>query len=161
MKSYEPALVVGPEGVEQSFTANVVSTEDDLVAFGDLLPDEQRGLPFGTPVHSLLIHLGDEGPELFELNDQGNTVKRRALLRAELGSDRLRFVFRARAGPFAGRVSLSREIEVFRDKRPSRTGPFAKYRRFDDVRLSVLEIRFAIEPTQLGALRDKLAAVLQ
>lgn len=148
MRQYRPNLIDGPDGAEQSFTANVVAVEEELVAFGDLLPDEERSLPHGTPVHSLLIHLGEDGPELFEFNDQGNTVECEALARTELGRDRIRFVFHEAAGPWAGRVSLGEAIEVFEDE------------EYEDAQLGALTIVFDVDAPTHAALRTKLAGLL-
>jgi hypothetical protein len=160
MKPYRPAFVVAPDGgVEQSFTANVIDIDETAVAFGDLIPDAARGLPYGTPVHSLLVHLGEDGrPELLEFNDQGNTVAVAAVERVELESNHVRFVFRADAGPYAGRVSLAPELEVFEDELPD-PSTFPQYTRFDQVQLDALCVWFAGDEVQLASLREKLAAV--
>ncbi len=163
MKPYRPTLATGLDGgVEQSFMANVVHVEDALIAFGDLIPDAARGLPYGTPVHSLLVHLGDDGPEMIEFNDQGNTVSVETVKHAELALDHVRFVFRPDAGPFAGRVRLAAEIEVFEDALPdpSANDAFSRYQRFDDVQLTAICVRFDGDDARSSALREKLASLL-
>lgn len=146
MKAYRPELTDLPDGgVEQSFHANVVHVEDDLVAFGDLIPDTARGLPYGTPVHSLLVHMGENGPEMIELNDQGNSVKVDAVEGMDLSRDQARFFFRENSGPCAGRVSLAKEIEVFTDM------------PFELVRLGALRVRFHVDDARFDSLRTKLA----
>jgi hypothetical protein len=73
--TYRPALTVRLDGgIEQTFDANVVHVDDEVAAFGELVPDPDRGLPYGTVVHSLLVHLGEQGAEQIEFNDQGNSV---------------------------------------------------------------------------------------
>jgi hypothetical protein len=164
MKPYRPTLATGPEGgVEQSFAANVVHVEDDLVALGDLIPDDPRGLPYGTPVHSLLVHLGDGGrPEMIEFNDQGNSVSVGTVERTELSRERLRLVFRRGAGPFAGRVPLAEEIEVFEDvlPDPNTNDAFSKYDHFDQVQLTAVRVRFVIDGARFNELRKKLETLL-
>jgi hypothetical protein len=156
-------LVAEPDGgIEQSFTANVVHVEDALVAFGDVIPDAARGVPYGTPVHSLFVHVGDDGPKMIEFNDQGNTVYIDALRHAELARDHVRFVFHHGAGPFAGRVSLAEDIDVFEDvlPDPDADDAFSKYHRFADVQLSAISVRFDGDDAHLDSLRKKLAAIL-
>lgn len=148
-RPYAPRLAASAEGgFEQTFTANVVHVDEDLVAFGDVLADPARGLPFGTPVHSLLVHYAGGRPGEVERNDQHNAVGIDAVERIELSPDRLRIVFRADRGPFAGRVSLSEEIEVFDDVEPG---------RFADVRLTALSVEFSADSQLLARLREKLA----
>ena len=99
---------------EQRFVANIISVQKQLIAFGDLRPTRGKALKFGTPIHTLLIHLDDEDDEtLFELNDQGNTRDTSDVERLELTPTTLRIVFAPGRGPYSGRVSLSPEIEVF------------------------------------------------
>jgi hypothetical protein len=146
MKPYRPELGDLPGGgVEQSFRANVVHVEDELVAFGDLIPDSARGLPYGTPVHSLLVHIGEDGLEMIELNDQGNSVMTDAVKKVELSRDEVRFYFRAGAGPLAGRVALAREIEVFEDV------------PFKSVSLAAVRVRFDVDDVRFDSLRSHLA----
>jgi hypothetical protein len=148
MKPYRPDLTDLPGGgVEQSFDANVVHVDDGLVAFGDLIPDLARGLPYGTPVHSLLIHLDENGPEMVEFNDQGNTVEIDALERVDLSRNQVRFVLREGAGLFPGRVSLAAEIEEFEDVWLE---PGAA------VELGAILVRFDIDDARFEALRGKL-----
>lgn len=149
MKRYRPTLTALPDGgVEQAYDANVVHLEDALIAFGEILPDDPRGLPFGTPVHSLLVHCADGGAaDMLELNEEGNTVDADEVARTELTADHVRFVFRDGAGPYPGRVGLSPEIEVFEDE------------EFDDVPLSSLLIRFTIDDAKLAELRRRLPAI--
>jgi len=158
LKPYRPALVLSPEGFEQSFTANVVHVDADLVAFGDVLRDDPRGLPHGTPIHSLLVHIGEDGPEMIEFNDQDNTVAVDALASVRIAGDHVRFVFRREAGPFAGRVSLATEIEVFENVRPDEEAEtaFARFRSFDEVQLGAIIVRFEVDRARLEALREKL-----
>ena len=136
----------------------MVHVDDDLVAFGELVPDGARGLPHGTPVHSLLVHLGDAGPEQLELNDQANTIAIDALTHVELSRDEIRFELRTGAGPFAGRVSLASDLELFEDAVPD--GDLASYERYEDVQLSSLRVRFTLDDARFEALREKLAPLL-
>ncbi|HEX5063698.1 MAG TPA: hypothetical protein VFV99_30175 [Kofleriaceae bacterium] len=108
MRVYKPMIVDG----EQRFVANVIAIAKGLIAFGELLPERGMAPKFGTPIHSLLIHLGDD-QVLFELNDQGNTRYASNVERVELTPTTLRIVFVAGQGPYSGRVSLSPRIEVF------------------------------------------------
>jgi hypothetical protein len=108
MRIYEPTIVDG----EQRFTANIVDVQDQLIALGELLPEPGKALAFGTPIHTLLIHLDDEHT-CFELNDQGNTREMDDVERLEVTPTTLRIVFAAGRGPYSGRVSLSPEIEIF------------------------------------------------
>ncbi len=108
MRVYEPTIVDD----EQRFTANIISVNKQLLAFGDLLPAPGKALKFGTPIHSLLIRL-DGDHTLFELNDQGNTRGASDVDHLELAPTTLRLVFAPGRGPYSGRVSLSREIEIF------------------------------------------------
>lgn len=108
VRVYEPTIVDG----EQRFTANILSVNKQLLAFGELLPAPGKALKFGTPIHSLLIHL-DGDQTLFELNDQGNTRGTNDIFRIELTPKTLRLVFMPGRGPSSGRVSLARKIEVF------------------------------------------------
>lgn len=145
---YRPQLSGGEGAFEQSFDANVVHVDDDLVAFGELVPDPERPLPHGTPVHSLLFHLAEDGVELVELNDQGNTVPASAVAGVELASGHLRVAFRAGKGPFAGRVSLSPEIEIYEDADD------------DAVQLSAVRVRFTSDDARFARLRGKLGTLL-
>jgi hypothetical protein len=108
VRVYQPTIVDG----EQRFAANIIAVEDGLIALGDLLPKPGKALQFGTPIHSLLIHL-DGAQTWFELNDQGNTRDTSDVERLELTPTTLRIVFAAGRGPYSGRVSLSPEIEIF------------------------------------------------
>jgi hypothetical protein len=163
MTPYRPSLAERADGgYEQSFTANVVHADDALVAFGDLVPDAVRGLPYGTPVHSLLVHLSAGRPEMIELNDQGNTVGAESVTRADLARDHVRIVFDRDAGPVAGRVSLSEEIELFEDVIPDPDDEtFSEYDRFEDVPLTSLCVRFDLDDARFEALREKLATLLR
>lgn len=148
---YLPSLsVLGPGALEQAFDANVVHVDDDLVALGEIVPDPERPLPHGTPVHSLLIHLGEDGPELVELNDQHNTVGVAALCRTELARDQLRLAFLPGQGPVPGRVSLAPEIEVFDDDAE----------RDDAPPLAAVRVRFTCDDAIFEQLREKLAPLL-
>jgi hypothetical protein len=155
MKPYRPTLADLPNGgVEQSFDANVVHVDDELVAFGELLPDPTRGLPYGTPIHSLLVHLGDDGPEMVEFNDQENTIEVDAVERVELAPKHVRLHFRRGAGVVAGRVTLAPEIEVFEDVPMKR-------RRDGGLQLGVVElgallVRFDIDAQHFEAVQSKL-----
>jgi hypothetical protein len=108
VKVYEPNIVGG----EQRFIANIVSVQKRLIAFGELLASPGKALKFGTPIHTLLIHL-TPGQTLFELNDQGNTRDTSDVERLELTPTTMRVVFVAGHGPYSGRVSLSPHIEIF------------------------------------------------
>jgi hypothetical protein len=108
VRVYEPTIVDG----EQRFTANIISIQRQLLAFGELLPRPGRALKFGTPIHSLMIHL-DGKDTLFELNVQANTRDTKDVERVELTSMRLRVVYAMGRGPYSGRVSLAPEIEIF------------------------------------------------
>lgn len=108
MRNYDPTIV----GDEQRFSANIISVEKRLIALGELLPEPGKALKFGTPIHTLLIHL-QHGETLFELNDQGNTRRMSDVECVELTPTALRIVFVAGRGPYSGRVSLSPEIEIF------------------------------------------------
>jgi hypothetical protein len=153
MTPYRPTLTYLPGGVaEQSFHANVVHVDDELVAFGDLLPDDERGLPHGTPVHSLLVHLGEDGPEAIEFNDQGNTVDVDAVQEFDLARGYARLSFRGGAGPFAGRVSLAPEIEVFED---AWLDPVAA--DGGAVQLGAICVHFEVSDARFEMLRTKLA----
>jgi hypothetical protein len=159
MKPYRPALTNLPGGgLEQSFDANVVHVEDDLVAFGELFPDSARGLPYGTPVHSLLVHVGEHGPEMVEFNDQGNSVAIDAVERVDLVRDQARFFFRDGNGLVAGRVSLAKEIEVFEDVEPERSGVGVP--SGGALELAALRVRFDVDDGRFEALRGKLAPLL-
>lgn len=140
MRRYRPILTSVGGAHEQSFTANVVHVDHTLVAFGDVVPDPARGLPYGTPVHSLLVHVSRGRPSRFELNDQGNTVRMDAVERIELARDQVRIVFRPGAGPASGRVSLSKEIELFEDD-------------FESVTLGGLLVRFTTDDETFGLLK--------
>ena len=112
MRVYEPTII----NDEQRFTANIISVSKQLIAFGELLPAPGKALKFGTPIHSLLIHL-DGDQTLFELNQQSNRRDTRDVARLEVTATTLRLVFAPGRGPYSGRVSLSRDIEIFeRDK---------------------------------------------
>jgi len=146
VKPYRPSLTRGATGeAEQSFTANVVHIEDALIAFGEIVEAPPRGLPFGTPVHSLLVHFEGDRLALIEFNDQGNTVEADAVSRIELARDHLRIHFHEGAGPFAGRVSLAPEIEIFRDEEGNegQLGTLCVHFNVDDSRFEVLRRRLA------------------
>jgi hypothetical protein len=108
VRIYKPTIVDG----EQRFAANIISVQKQLIAFGELLPERGKALKFGTPIHTLLIHL-DAADTLFELNDQGNTRGTSDVARVELTPASLRIMFVADRGPWSGRVSLSPQIEIF------------------------------------------------
>jgi hypothetical protein len=150
---YSPELVNSADGVEQRFTANVVhieaGDEGTLIAFGDLLRDPGVPLRQGTPRHSLLLQLppahgdGDGGLSI-ELNDQGNTREADTLSHCELGRTHFRAAFRPGTGPFAGRVSLSPEIELFTDE-PA-----------EDAQLDSVCVEFEATDRQYALLRREL-----
>jgi hypothetical protein len=159
MKPYRPALTSLPDGgFEQTFTANVVDVDDGLIAFGELVPNDPRGLPYGTVVHSLLIHLEDEEPSMIELNDQGNTVDADRVAHAELERGRLRLVFYQGDGPFAGRVSLDKSIDIFEDVAPDHAVDvaFKDYVSFDDVQLRAISVKLDIDDALFATVRKKL-----
>lgn len=140
MKRYRPTLHIGPKGdVARPFTANVVHAETSLVAFGEIIADPERGLPHGTPVHSLLLHFADGGLEMVEFNDEANAVSVTELERIALARDHARFEFRRDEGPMAGRVSLEEEIEVFDDE------------DWDDAQLCAIEVHFALDDARFEA----------
>lgn len=117
MRVYRPNLLALPDGGRaQVFAANVVHIDDELVALGELIPDPRRGLPHGTPIHSLLIHLEDRAPSAFELNDQGNTVSASDVVRVDVEPGLVRIRFREGHGPSPGRVSLDPSIEMLHDE---------------------------------------------
>lgn len=147
---YRPELSGGPGAIEQAFDANVVHVDEGLVAFGELVPDPERPLPHGTPVHSLLVHLDEEGPALVELNDQHNTVPIAAVDGAELARDHLWLRFRPGQGPVAGRVSLAPEIEVFEDDAE----------RDDEALLAAVRVRFTCDDATFARLGERLAGLL-
>jgi hypothetical protein len=89
--------------------------------------------------------MGEDGPEMIELNDQGNTVMVDAVEGMELSRDQLRFFFRAGAGPFAGRVTLASELEVCDDV------------PFDSIPLAAVRVRFEVDDVRFDSLRTKLA----
>jgi hypothetical protein len=105
--AYQPTITTLSDGtVEQSFSANVVHVSDEVIALGDIIPDKKKGLPYGTPVHSLLLHLSERGAvELIELNDQDNTVPRKAVRELTVARGTLRIVFQKGKGPLAGGVA--------------------------------------------------------
>ncbi|NUO52935.1 MAG: hypothetical protein HOV80_29160 [Polyangiaceae bacterium] len=144
MKPYRPALSAMPDGgIEQSFQANVVATEEEgLLAFGEVLLDDPRGLPFGTVVHSLLIHCDEDGPEAIEFNDQGNAVEMDSVERIDVARDHVRFVFRKGEGLGSGRVVLDERIEVFEEMLPE-----------DDVELASLCVRFELDEARFTVVR--------
>ena len=114
------------------------------------MPDRRRGLPYGTPIHSLLIHLDEEGaPEAFELNDQGNTVPRKAVTAIEVTRDAVRLTFAQGKGPRPGRVSLDPEIEIFAP--PKKTSA-------SKARLGALRVTFEASPAVTKKLRDVLTS---
>jgi hypothetical protein len=98
---------------------------------------------------------------MIEFNDQGNAVPVEALQRVLLAGDHVRFIFHRGAGPFAGRVSLAEDIEVFGDvlPDPSADGPFS-CSRFDEVQLTAICIRFDVDDARLDALRQELGVLL-
>jgi hypothetical protein len=158
-RPYKPRLVEIEDGrFEQEFTANVVHVDDVLVAFGELIPDPDRPLPAGTPVHSLMLHLpSDEVPFMAEFNDQGNTRYGEDVEAIELGRTDLRVRFSA--GPYAGRVSYSEASDPFEDERPDGDDRFEFdwYERYDDIDLASLRIRFDLDETRHAELKRQLA----
>jgi hypothetical protein len=108
VRTYEPTIVYG----EQRFAANIISVQKQLLAFGELQPVRGKALKFGTPIHTLLIHVAG-GQTLFELNGQGNTRDARDVEYLEITPTTFRIVFAEGRGPFSGRVSLSPKIEIF------------------------------------------------
>lgn len=108
MKAYKPNIVDG----EQRFAANIISVQKRLIAFGELLRRPGKPLRFGTPIHTLLVHMMP-GQTLFEFNDQGNTRDTSDVERLEVTPTTLRIFFAAGRGPYSGRVSLSPQIEIF------------------------------------------------
>jgi hypothetical protein len=153
LPSYRPDLVAGEHGVEQRFTANVVHVdvgdEGTLIAFGDLVPSPGVPLRQGTPRHSLLLQLPPpvgEFADLFtiELNDQGNTRDAATIAHCELGRTHFRALFHPGSGPYAGRVSLSPEIEILTDE-PA-----------EDVQLASVCVEFLATDRLYSALRREL-----
>jgi hypothetical protein len=134
---YRAKLVAVEGGFEQSFGANVVHVEDELVALGELVPDPKRGLPHGTPVHSLLVHLERGRPTEYELNDQSNAVEAEAVIAVEVGPKALVVRFVNGRGPRPGRVLLSRAIELFRD---------AKTTAEEQAPLASLRVEYSVKP---------------
>ncbi len=155
-RTYRADLQPTDSGMEQSFTANVVHVEETgegwLVALGDLSPPpEGQPINAGTPIHSLLLQLSDE-PEYdtVELNDQGNQRGiGQCVKRIELTATSLRVIFLEGQGPYAGRVSLSEELEFLEDEVA------------DDVQLASVRVTFtpiAADPAMLEkALRESAA----
>jgi len=154
---YRPDLIQRGDGLEQRFTANVVAVDDDadvtLVAFGDLVPEPGRHAKHGTPVHSLILQLPpddafdeDLGGPTIEFNQQGNECNLGALRRVELGRTHFRLVFDPGCGPYAGRVPLAPEIELFEDS-PD----------LDEVGLEGVCVLFSVDDTTHATLRQQLS----
>ena len=151
MKSYRPNVRQVGNGLEQSFDANVVQVEDTgegwLIAFGELAPREGHPIEMGTPIHSLLVQLSREPKDdTVEFNDQHNQrLITSELERIELSPTSFRVTFVEDAGPVAGRVSLSAEIEFLRD---------------DDIgeapMLTSVRVNFAAAPEKVAMLEKAL-----
>jgi len=118
LQAYRPQLVLDEGVLEQSFRANLVVVEKEepgwLIAFGDLLGDDALG-NMRPPIHSLLVHLGQDSPNslAIEFNDQGNTRDAGDLERFELNRENLWVRVRAGAELWSGRVSYERSIDLF------------------------------------------------
>ncbi len=147
--TYRSSLEAVDGGFEQSYTANVIHIDDELLAFGELVPDPQRGLPYGTPVHSLMVHLERKRPVTFELNDQANAVGASDVATIEVARTWMRIRFQSGRGPLPGRVSLAPEIELFRD---------AKRSAKESAPLASLQIAYAIAPKAFARLGKLLAS---
>jgi hypothetical protein len=109
-------------------------------------------------VHSLVVHLGEQGAEQIEFNDQGNSVPVPAVECVELSRNELRILFRDAQGVFAGRVRLPAGEEVFEDASPQHeaSSPFSNYASFGGINLAALRVRFDVDDAQLQRLRAKL-----
>jgi hypothetical protein len=104
-------------------------------------------LKFGTPIHTLLIHL-DGAATLFELNDQGNTRYGSDIEHVEVTPTTLRIVFAPGRGPYSGRVSLSPKIEIF------------DHDRHEPTQLRSVLVEMKPTRTQLTRVKQLLAANL-